>query len=72
MMMGVIPTPDEPTVEPEPDPETEEPDIPSYPDFVQPTGAHDAYLTGDIVHYNGVLYKYTIARNVCYDDAEHK
>ena len=51
-------------VEPEPDPEPEEPDIPSYPDFVQPTGAHDAYQTGDIVNYNGVLYKSKINNNV--------
>lgn len=64
VMMGVIPTPDEPTIEPEPDPEPEEPDIPSYPDFVQPTGAHDAYQTGDIVNYNGVLYKSKIDNNV--------
>ena len=64
VMMGVIPTPDEPTVEPEPEPEPEEPDIPSYPDFVQPTGAHDAYQTGDIVNYNGVLYKSKIDNNV--------
>lgn len=64
VMMGVTPTPDEPTVEPEPDPEPEEPDIPSYPDFVQPTGAHDAYQTGDIVNYNGVLYKSKIDNNV--------
>lgn len=34
VMMGVIPTPDEPTVEPEPDPEPEEPNITTYPDFV--------------------------------------
>ena len=41
-----------------------QPDIPSYPDFVQPTGAHDAYQTGDIVNYNGVLYKSKINNNV--------
>lgn len=69
VMMGVTPTPDEPTVEPEPDPEPEEPDIPSYPDFVQPTGAHDAYQTGDIVNYNGVLYKSKIDNNVWSPDA---
>ena len=28
-----------------------------YPIWSQPTGAHDAYNTGDIVDYNGVLYK---------------
>lgn len=48
VMMGVIPTPDEPAVEPEPVPEPEEPNTTTYPDFVQPTGA-DAYQTGDIV-----------------------
>ena len=28
-----------------------------YPIWSQPTGAHDAYNKGDIVNYNGVLYK---------------
>lgn len=28
-----------------------------YPEWVQPLGASDAYNTGDIVSYNGVLYK---------------
>ncbi len=28
-----------------------------YPVWSQPTGAHDAYNTGDIVDYNGTLYK---------------
>jgi hypothetical protein len=28
-----------------------------YPVWSQPTGAHDAYNTGDIVNYNGTLYK---------------
>lgn len=27
-----------------------------YPVWSQPTGAHDAYNTGDIVDYNGTLY----------------
>lgn len=27
-----------------------------YPVWSQPTGAHDAYNTGDIVNYDGVLY----------------
>ena len=27
-----------------------------YPLWSQPTGAHDAYNTGDIVNYNGTLY----------------
>lgn len=28
-----------------------------YPVWSQPTGIHDAYNTGDIVNYNGVLYE---------------
>ena len=28
-----------------------------YPVWSQPSGAHDAYNTGDIVNYNGTLYK---------------
>ena len=28
-----------------------------YPVWSQPSGAHDAYNTGDIVSYNGTLYK---------------
>ena len=45
----------------------EEPDEPvteEYPDWVRPTGAHDAYNTGDIVKYNGLLYQSTIDGNV--------
>ena len=47
--------------------EPEEPDEPiteEYPDWVQPTGAHDAYNTGDIVKYNGQLYISKIDGNV--------
>ena len=47
--------------------EPEEPDEPiteEYPDWVQPTGAHDAYNIGDIVKYNGKLYQSTINGNV--------
>ena len=62
IMAGIIAMPDEPTVEPEPD-------IPSYPDFVQPTGTHDAYNIGDIVKYNGVLYKSLISGNTYSPDA---
>lgn len=40
----------EPSPKPEPDPGTE------YPQWVRPSGAHDAYNTGDIVNYNGTLY----------------
>ena len=35
-----------------------------YPIWSQPTGAHDAYNKGDIVNYNGVLYKSLIDGNV--------
>ena len=35
-----------------------------YPEWVQPLGASDAYSTGDIVSYNGVLYESTIGGNV--------
>ena len=34
-----------------------------------PTGAHDAYNTGDIVNYNGTLYKSLIDGNVYAPDA---
>lgn len=34
-----------------------------YPIWSQPTGAHDAYNTGDIVDYNGILYKSLIDGN---------
>ena len=34
-----------------------------YPEWVQPLGAADAYNTGDIVSYNGTLYKSTIDAN---------
>lgn len=35
-----------------------------YPTWSRPTGAHDAYNTGDIVDYNGTLYKSLINGNV--------
>ena len=34
-----------------------------YPEWVQPLGASDAYNTGDIVSYNGTLYKSVIDNN---------
>ena len=34
-----------------------------YPVWSQPTGAHDAYNTGDIVSYNGTLYQSLIDGN---------
>lgn len=35
-----------------------------YPEWAQPLGATDAYNTGDIVSYNGTLYRSTIDGNV--------
>lgn len=35
-----------------------------YPVWSKPSGAHDAYNTGDIVDYNGTLYKSLIDSNV--------
>lgn len=40
-----------------------------YPIWSQPTGAHDAYNSGDIVDYNGVLYESLIDGNVYAPDA---
>ena len=36
----------------------------TWPDWVQPTGAHNAYPAGRIVQHNGVLYRSLIAANV--------
>ena len=53
---------------PEPEPEPGEGETggedESIPAFVQPTGAHDAYQTGDRVTYNGHIYESTINNNV--------
>ena len=40
-----------------------------YPEWAQPLGASDAYNTGDIVSYDGKLYKSTIDANVWAPDA---
>lgn len=40
-----------------------------YAEWVQPLGATDAYNTGDIVSYNGTLYKSLIDNNVWSPDA---
>lgn len=60
--------PDEPEPEEPNPPETgeEEPgtDAETYPDWVQPTGAHDCYNTGDKVTYNGQHYVSKIDGNV--------
>ena len=60
-VIGAVEEPEQPDPAPEPEPE---PEPTGYPDFVQPTGAHDAYQTGDIVRYNGQLYESTIDNNV--------
>ena len=51
----------EPTPEPEPSEDV--------PDWVQPTGAHDAYQKGDKVRYNGNVYESLIDGNVWSPDA---
>ena len=38
--------------------------IDEYPEWVQPTGAHDAYNTGDKVSYNGKHYVCAVDGNV--------
>lgn len=40
-----------------------------YPVWSQPAGAHDAYSTGDVVDYNGILYRCTMDGNVWSPDA---
>ena len=44
-------------------------DASGYPVWAQPTGAHDAYNTGDIVSYNGVLYESLVDGNTYSPDA---
>lgn len=39
-------------------------DAQGYPVWSKPSGAHDAYNTGDIVNYNGTLYRSKIDGNV--------
>lgn len=46
-LSGTVTTP-EPSPEPEPEDE--------WPEYVQPTGAHDAYNTGDKISFNGNHY----------------
>lgn len=38
-------------------------DSEGYPIWSQPTGAHDAYNVGDVVDYNGTLYRSTMDGN---------
>ena len=40
-----------------------------YPEWVQPIGATDAYKKGDVVSYNGKLYRSAIDNNVWSPDA---
>lgn len=40
-----------------------------YPEWSQPVGTSDAYMTGDIVSYNGTLYISLIDNNVWSPDA---
>lgn len=47
---------------PEPEPEPEPP-APTVPDFVQPTGAHNAYAIGTKVTFEGKIYESLIASN---------
>jgi uncharacterized small protein (DUF1192 family) len=39
-------------------------ETPVYPDFLQPTGSHDAYNSGDRVMFQGAPYESTINGNV--------
>ena len=43
--------------------------VEEWPEWVQPTGAHDAYNTGDKVTYNGKRYVSLIDANVYSPDA---
>lgn len=50
------------------DPQSTEPETPDTPtdnikDFVQPTGAHDTYVKGDKVRFNGKVYESLIDNN---------
>lgn len=49
--------------------ETEQPEPSGAPEFVQPTGAHDAYNTGDRVTYGGKVYESTMDGNAYSPDA---
>lgn len=40
-----------------------------FPEWVQPLGASDAYNTGDVVSYNGTLYRSLVDGNVWAPDA---
>lgn len=55
--------PDEP-VNPDEPGEPTEPEEEDVADFVQPTGAHDAYQNGDKVKFNGKVWESIIDNNV--------
>lgn len=61
--------PDEGEITTEPEEPSDEPTEPTIPEFIQPTGAHDAYGIGDRVTYNGKVYESTMAGNVWSPDA---
>ncbi|WP_152353334.1 hypothetical protein [Brachybacterium subflavum] len=50
---GGVNIPDDPEPEPTPD----------APEFVQPSGAHDTYQAGDLVSFQGRIYRSRIANN---------
>lgn len=56
-----VPPVTEPSVPDEPETGGETPGV---PEFVQPTGGHDAYSAGDRVMYNGKVYESLIDNNV--------
>lgn len=47
-------------------------DASGYPIWSQPSGAHDAYNTGDIVDYNGTLYKSLIDGNTTIPSSDER
>lgn len=65
---GEVVNPIEPTEPEQPEVNPDEPETggetESAPNFIQPTGEHDAYSAGDRVTYNGKVYESTIDNNV--------
>lgn len=51
-------------INPDVAPGTEVPVVDEIPDFVQPTGAHDAYSVGNKVRYEGKVYESLIDNNI--------
>lgn len=58
-LQAALSTPAEPAAD-----EPEEPEPDPVPEFVQPTGAHDAYQIDDRVTYGGAVYVSLMAGNV--------